>query len=173
MIFDSRLICAAALAGFLATGMAQAETPAKGPKPNIQTFGNWSVLCPPVGDTSGVPCATQLSMVDKKRKVAVIVWRIGFNKKKELLFDIVTPIEVMIKEGVRLSFGKSKAIVVPYVSCGLRGCESRTKVNMEVIAAMKSASQVALTLAPTNGKTLQLKLDVKGLSDALAAIGVP
>jgi invasion protein IalB len=173
MIFDSRLICAAALAGFLTSGMAEAETPAKALKPNLKTFGNWSVLCPPVGDTSGVPCATQLSMVDKKRKVAVIVWRIGFNKKKELLFDLVTPTEVMIKEGVRLTIGKGKAMVVPYVSCGLRGCESRTKVSGEIIAAMKSASQVAITLAPTNGKTLQLKLDVKGLSAALAAIGVP
>jgi invasion protein IalB len=157
----------------LVSASAFAEGAKSPPKPKVTAYGNWSVLCPPDGDTSGVPCAMQLSMVDKKRKVAVIVWRVGFNKKQELLFDLVTPTEIMIKSGVRLAIGKSKAVTLPYVSCGLRGCESRLKVSDELIVAMKSAKQAVLTLAPTNGKMLQLKLNIDGLSEAMTAIGVP
>jgi invasion protein IalB len=173
MILNSRKVISVLTGLFLASGVATAQEAKAPPKPNVKAYGNWSVLCPPDGDTSGVPCAMQLSMVDKKRKVAVIVWRIGFNKKGELLFDLGTPTEVMIKDGVRLSIGKSKPIRLAYVSCGLRGCESRAKVGGELIAAMKTAKQATLTLAPTNGKTLQINLDVSGLGAALAVIGVP
>jgi invasion protein IalB len=170
MILNSLRYIATVSFLLLALHPAIAQDSKSAPKPNVTSYGVWSVLCPPDGDTSGVPCAMQLSMIDKKRKVSVILWRIGFNKKSELLFDLVTPTEVIIKNGVRISFGKA-AVTLPYLSCGLRGCESRVAVSPAIIAAMKSAKQAQLTLAPTNGKLLQLKLDVTGLGKALAAIG--
>jgi invasion protein IalB len=172
MSFDSRWFVAFALTLLMNGSLAFAQDATISPKPKVTSFGNWSVLCPPVGDTSGVPCAMQLSMVDKKRKMAVILWRVGFNKKQQLMFDLITPTEVFIDKGVRISFGKAKALVLPYVSCGLRGCESRAAVSKDLIAVMKTSNQAVIGLAPSNGKSLQLKLDVSGLGAALAAIGV-
>lgn len=149
-----------------------APAAAKPPQGKLSHFGNWIVLCPPEGDASGVRCAAQFSLVDKKRKIPVIVWRIGFNKKQVLLMDMMTPTEVFIAQGVRLAVGKSPAVTLPYVSCGLRGCQSTFSITPELLSAMKVSKDAILILAPTNGKLLQLKLDVSGLGDALTALGV-
>ena len=145
----------------------QAEPTEKG---KLSKFGNWIVLCPPEGDASGARCAAQFSLIDKKRKLAVIVWRIGFNKQKKLAMDMVTPTEVFIAKGVRVAIGKNPAITLPYVSCGLRGCQSSLTIPPELLAGIKSATSAILILAPTNGKNLQLKLDITGLGGAVAAL---
>ena len=137
----------------------------------LSHFGNWIVLCPPDGDKSGVRCAAQFSLVDKKRKVPMIVWRIGYNKKQTLVMDMVTPTEVFLAQGVRLAIGKAPAVTLPYVSCGLRGCQSNLAVPPELLTAIKGSKVAILILAPTNGKLLQLKLDVSGLDEALTALG--
>ncbi len=158
------------------SSLAFADDPAPAVQPpqgKLTHFGNWIVLCPPDGDTSGVRCAAQFSLVDKKRKIPVIVWRIGFNKKQTMVMDMVTPTEVFIAKGVRLAIGKSAAIILPYVSCGLRGCQSNISIPPELLAAMKLSKDAILILAPTNGKILQLKLDVSGLGEALSALGAP
>ncbi len=148
-----------------------APATAQPPQGKLSHFGNWIVLCPPDGDKSGVRCAAQFSLVDKKRKIPVIVWRIGFNKKQALVMDMVTPTEVFLAKGVRLAIGKAPAITLPYVSCGLRGCQSNFAVTPELITAIKGSKIAILILAPTNGKLLELKLDVSGLDEALAALG--
>lgn len=148
-----------------------APATAQPPQGKLSHFGNWIVLCPPDGDKSGVRCAAQFSLVDKKRKVPVIVWRIGYNKKQDLVMDMVTPTEVFIAKGVRLAIGKAPAVILPYVSCGLRGCQSNLSIEPDLLAAMKVSKDAILILAPTNGKILQLKLDVSGLGDALTALG--
>jgi invasion protein IalB len=84
--------------------------------------------------------------------------------------DMVTPTEVFIAKGVRLAIGKNPAITLPYVSCGLRGCQSSLTIAPELLAGVKGATSAILILAPTNGKNLQLKLDVTGLGGAVAAL---
>jgi invasion protein IalB len=147
-----------------------ATKPVPTEKGKLSKFGNWIVLCPPDSDTTGARCAAQFSLIDKKRKLAVIVWRIGFNKQKKLAMDMVTPTEVFITKGVRVAIGKNPAITLPYVSCGLRGCQSSLIVTPELMASIKGATSAILILAPTNGKSLQLKLDITGLNGAVAAL---
>ncbi len=161
------LFCLAFANSVHAQDATQAEPAEKG---KLSKFGNWIVLCPPDGDVSGARCAAQFSLIDKKRKLAVIVWRIGFNKQKKLAMDMVTPTEVFIAKGVRVAIGKNPAIILPYVSCGLRGCQSTTTITPELMAGIKGATSAILILAPTNGKNLQLKLDITGLGGAVDAL---
>jgi invasion protein IalB len=158
------------------SSFAQAQDAAKAPTAppsNIKTFGNWTVVCPPADNTSAVRCAAQFTLVDKKRKLAVIVWRIGFNKQQKLGMDLVTPTEVFIAKGVKLAIGKTPAITLPYVSCGLQGCQSATPIDANLLTVLKGANSATLSLAATNGKTLQLKLAINGLNEALAAVVGP
>lgn len=161
----------AVLLCFTFIGFVQGQDAAKLPQGKVTRYGNWIVLCPPDGDTSGIRCAAQFSLIDSKRKMAVVVWRIGFTKRQKLSMDMVSPTEVFITKGVRLAIGKLPAITMPYVSCGLRGCQSNLAVPPELLTAIKGSKVAILILAPTNGKLLQLKLDVSGLDEALTALG--
>jgi invasion protein IalB len=143
------------------------------PKPpgRMSTFGNWTVICPPAGDKSGARCVAQLSLIDSKRKMVLVAWRIGYNKDQKLLTDMVTPTEVFITPGVQLAFGKAPPLKLAYVSCGLQGCVSRVLIDSATLEILKKTATVTLSLAATNQKVLQLKLNTTGIGDALKAIG--
>jgi invasion protein IalB len=138
-------------------------------KPKVTTFGNWSLICPPDGDTSAAHCFGQLSLINQKQKAAVVVWRVGFDKNRKLLTDMITPTEVFVAPGVQLTVGAA-TINLPYVSCGLQGCQSRVLVDAKMLGAMKTAQEGSISLAATNGKKLQLKLKVSGLADILKVL---
>jgi invasion protein IalB len=144
---------------------------AKAPSAKVGKFGNWTVICPPAGDKSGARCVAQLSLIDSKRKMVLVAWRIGYGKDNKFMTDIVTPTEVFIAPGVRLEFGKAPPLTLPYVSCGLQGCLSRKMIDSATLQSLKKITSVSLSLAATNGKILQLKLDTAGIDQALKAIG--
>jgi invasion protein IalB len=176
-MFDSskmrRILFAVLAFSFFGPQVFAQDTKKAAPKPpgKISTFGSWTVICPPVGDKSGARCMAQLSLVDSKRKLVLVGWRIGYNKDNKLLIDMITPTEVFITPGVKLAFGKAPPLKLPYVSCGLQGCISRVLIDGAMLENLKKAKTVTVSLAATNEKVLQLKLNTTGIGDALKAIG--
>jgi invasion protein IalB len=155
-------------------GLAQAQNARKTApvlKGTISQVGNWTVFCPPVDDRSGVRCAARLSLIDKQRKIPVIVWRIGFNKEQKMLMDLVTPTDVTLSKGVRLTVGRSTPVTLPYISCGSQGCLSRIAVEKKLLNSMANAENATLAVTTKNGKAMHMKINAKGLAAALKAIG--
>jgi invasion protein IalB len=152
-------------------GFAQDAKKAKAAAPSkIEKFGNWTVICPPVGDKSGARCVAQFVLADAKRKTMLVSWRIGYNKEQLLVIDLVTPTEVFVGPGVQIIVGAGAPLKLPYVSCGVQGCLSRLPIDAGMMARLRATPTATIAVAGTNRKILQLKLDMTGLSEALTAI---
>jgi invasion protein IalB len=139
-------------------------------KPVVSTYGNWQVACPPVGDTTGVRCFAELSVIDPKRKIAVVDLRIGYNQQQALLADLQTPAEVLVAPGATLSLGGGAQLKLAYVSCGVVGCRSAALLKPDFLKAAKAAQEAIVSVVAINGKVLQVKLKINGIAEALAAI---
>jgi invasion protein IalB len=169
--FHRVLFACFALTFIAGTGLAQDSSKAPKKQPGkTSKFGNWAVVCPPAGDKSGARCVAQLSLIDSKRKIVLVAWRIGLDKSQKLLTDMVTPTDVLIAPGVSLLVGKGPVVKMPYVSCGLQGCLSRTFVNATMLDNLKNTTAATVVLAANNGKALKLKLDTTGVGDALRVV---
>jgi invasion protein IalB len=159
------------LVSFVGMSLAQDAVKAAPAVPSkIVKFGNWTVICPPVGDKSGARCVAQFVLADSKRKIILVSWRIGYNKEKLLVIDLVTPTEVFVAPGVQIAIGKSAPLKLPYVSCGLQGCLSRLPIDAAALQKLSASPTATIAVAGTNRKVLQLKLNMTGLAEALKAI---
>lgn len=174
ILLHLRLVSFAICTGLAGSAAAQDNlTAATPPLGKVVKFNNWTVLCPTTTDKSGSKCIAQLALIDSKRKIILVTWRIGYSKDRALLADVVTPSEVFIPPGVRLDYGKNQSVTLAYVSCGLQSCLSRIALSDDLIQKLSKASDVTISLAGTNRKMLQLKINATGLGDALKFIMQP
>lgn len=139
---------------------------------DTQKFGSWVVSCPTAGDKSGARCFARLTVIDEKRKVVLINWLIGYNKDQQLLMDVLTPTEVDIAYGLNLTLDKSKPLKLPYISCGLKGCISRTLIDQPTFENLRKAKLATISILSTNNKEVKMKIEPVGLPDAMAAISI-
>ena len=157
----------------LAGGNALAQTakPAAKPKPKVTAFGNWRVVCPP-DKTSKVPCFARLTVTDTKRKINLVNWTIGFNKSGKPLMEVVSPVDVVIAPGVQIALTPGKALKLPYLTCGVRGCMSRVEVDKGLLAMLKAANSAKISISATNGKRINFDLKMTGSAKAITALGL-
>lgn len=139
----------------------------------VKKFGSWAVTCPAAGDSTGARCYARMDVIDEKRKVAVISWVVGYNKDQKMLMDVLTPTDVLIDFGMKLTIDTSQPIKLPYISCGLNGCLSRTLIDKPTFGLLQKAKFCSLTILGTNGKEVQIKIKSNGISQAMAAIAAP
>ena len=174
---------AAAIApGDLKTGAAPDPGPAAGPdvkvaeteaatqKPRQTEYGQWVFSCMDVPAGEPEKCAARLAVRDTKRNVTVVNWLIGYNKNRELLMEITTPVDVLIQPGLQMGMGDGAARSFPYLSCAPSGCLTRISPDAPMLEALRKAEIVKLSIATTAGKTITFSIKITGIADSLDAL---
>jgi invasion protein IalB len=148
--------------------LAQEQPAAKQAKPT--QYGLWVFSCADAPAGEPQKCAARLAIRDNKRNVTVINWLIGHNKDKELLMEIITPVDVLIGPGLQLGIGEGAAQSFPYLSCTADGCLTRLRPDAQFLDALRQAEIVKLTIATPAGKSLTFSIKVTGLAESLDAL---
>jgi invasion protein IalB len=144
-------------------------SPASAAEKIEKTFGKWDVVCV---DTDKEPKACVMRQtvvaVNKQtgRRAMVLRWAISTNKNHEQTQQLLVPVGVSIKEGVRLFLGAGEPIVIPYDICGPRICIAKAPLDAKGIAAIKAGKKVSVSYVRGNKKLQQLDLDLNGFSEA-------
>lgn len=162
---------AAATAG---PDMQVADTQAAATKKNTpQQFGAWVYSCAEVPEGAPKNCVARLMVRDKTRNVTVINWLIGYNKDRQLLMEITTPVDVLIAPGLKMVIGDSEAQSFAYLSCASLGCLTRITPTEQMLGALRQAKIVKLTIETPAGKAITFSIQVSGIAESLDALAQP
>lgn len=145
-----------------------------GPKKNApQQFGAWVVTCAEVAEGAPNNCVARLAIRDKERNVTVINWLIGYNKDRDLLLEITTPVDVLIAPGLKMAIGEGAAQNFAYLSCASAGCVTRIRPEAQMLDELRQAANVKLTIETPAGKAITFTIQVEGIAESLDALAAP
>lgn len=150
-----------------------ADTQAEQKKNPPQQFGAWVVTCAEVADGAPKNCVARLAIRDKERNVTVINWLIGYNKDRELLLEITTPVDVLIAPGLKMVIGEGAAQTFAYLSCASAGCVTRIRPEAQMLDELRQAANVKLTIETPAGKAITFTIQVAGIAESLDALARP
>ncbi|WP_334176021.1 invasion associated locus B family protein [Pseudoxanthobacter sp.] len=172
-----RLGAALLVAGSLAAGPALAQAPAAKTKPTAPqrtetvVYDNWTVTChDSLADNARRTCSASLQVTNRKNGQSVLIWEIGTDSAGKPTYAVRTPLGVRVKEGIRMTVGAAKPRQVDYVLCDTRGCEAAAPFDDALARDLKAASEASIAFTATNGQTFTIKVPLKGISQALAAM---
>lgn len=141
---------------------ALAPAPGGGVPLTRETFGAWEVACAENGqcamaqignDANGTPI---LEMVVRKLPEPVAVG----DRQAIAVLDIVTPLGVVLTEGVGLTIDGGRTEAAPFQICTEQGCLVREPVDADLITRLKrgNTATVGITAAAQGAITSSLSL---------------
>ena len=153
--------------------MQVADTQAEQKKNTPQQFGAWVVTCAEVAEGAPKNCVARLAIRDKERNITVINWLIGYNKDRELLLEITTPVDVLIAPGLKMIIGEGAAQTFAYLSCASAGCVTRIRPEAQMLDDLRQAKNVKLTIDTPAGKAITFTIQVEGIAESLDTLARP
>lgn len=154
-------------------GATVADTPAAAQKGTETQYGPWVYSCMEVPAGAPKNCVARLAIRDKNRNITVINWLVGYNKDRELLMEITTPVDVLIAPGLKMSIADGPAQGFAYLSCAAVGCLTRITPDAQLLADMREAKIVKLSIETPAGKAITFSIEVSGFADSLDALARP
>lgn len=154
------------------TQVAQAPTAPAKMTTTTTKYGGWTVQCNESGEPLRKVCGANYRVVDKKRNSSILVWRIGHSKDGKLMTEFVTPTDVRIEPGVAITLGEGKPIKAGFVECTGKSCKASTEVSPNIARQLKAASKVTVEITRRDGKVIQFAMEIPGIEQALADLGV-
>jgi invasion protein IalB len=148
---------------------AMADTPA-GKVSDRQSFGDWAYGCITPTGGAQTQCMIANQFLDAKTKAVIFRWTIARNGDK-LVAVWSTPTGILVDRGIVLDAGTPKPIAVPFKSCGRGSCQAVANLAPEFVETLSKTDKATATIYGTNGKGIAFNVSVKGLADALAALG--
>lgn len=152
--------------------VAQAETEGAKTTTTTTKYGGWTVVCSETGESAHKACGASYRVVDKKSNSSILVWRIGHNKEGQLLTEFVTPTEIRIEPGVAITLDGGKPIKADYVECTGKSCKARAEVSPNIARQLKAAKSVKVDITRLDGQVIQFSMEIPGIDQALADLGV-
>lgn len=150
---------------------ADAQAAAK--KVTETQYGPWVYSCVDVPEGAPKDCVARLALRDKNRNVTVLNWLLGYNKDRELLMEIITPVDVLIAPGLKMSIGDGQAQGFAYLSCAPAGCLTRIRPEAQMLDELRQAKNVKLTIETPAGKAITFSVEVTGIAESLDALAQP
>ena len=144
------------------------------PQPTVtkrEAFGDWIYTClkPPDGQAERCLILQQISHAETREPV--FMWRIAQDGKGGFISEWETPTGIVVGRGIVIEAGTDKPIAVPFQACTQSGCMAVATLAPDFIATLSAAPAVSATVFPIGGQGVKLNLSVKGLKEALAALG--
>lgn len=101
--------------------------------------------------------------------LTVTISSTGSNEKPVMLMSL--PLGVNLQAGVTMQVDQDAAMQAPYEQCIKKGCIVRSALTEEILEKLKKGSNLRVSvLAIGSKKTLDMKIDLTGFSNALKKI---
>lgn len=159
-----RALALAIISAALWSGAGQAQTRVE------KIFDNWRVVCvePAEGADGTRRCAMSQTLLAQSSRRPLVRWVIVPEpERKTLGLAISAPLGVLLKPGLRLSFGDQDAVNIPYTVCGPRWCQATLQLSDELRAELAGHEGVQVSFVRRNGRRLALEAPLKGFAAAL------
>lgn len=133
--------------------------------------GGWTVVCSRAAGQEADNCNASFRVINNQNKANLLVWLFGFNAQGEKLIEFRTLTEVLIQPGVVVEIPDGEPLRASYVSCGTSGCQATLTLDDGMIESLKAATTATISMTRTDGKVIQMKMEIPGIDLALRDIG--
>lgn len=139
-----------------------------------EEFGDWAMRCVHAPEGQKDPCQLyQLLHDGNGNSVAEFsVFALTNDKGTAAGATIVTPLETLLTQQLRLRVDEGQAKRYPFAWCSQGGCFSRIGFTADDIASFKRGVTATITLVPVAApdKTVDLKVSLKGFTAGFDAV---
>ena len=125
------------------------------------TFGDWELRCIRTGETPE-PCQLfQLLEDEGGNPVAeVSLFPLADGQQAVAGATIITPLETLLTEQLRLAVDENQAAVYPFAFCNTVGCVSRLGFTGDDISAFRRGRSATITIVPAAAPDQQVRLSM-------------
>lgn len=167
---------AAVLAAVLAwTNPATAQTlgnqPATGNEAPAQVFGDWHLRCRPFQEGGPDTCILLQNLINPEKQQPLMQIAAGLWPPDKARGMIVTlPLGVTLPPGIQIKVDNNQMAAVPFVQCGMNGCQAHVALDDNLIQAMKAGLQGMVSFKDPANRPVQIPFSLKGFTAGIAAI---
>lgn len=140
-------------------------------KRQIETLGDWSVVCEP-NQANGKSCVathqvlTQPNEANQQSVLMRIVVSYDTGSKESQMLTMV-PLGVDLMKGLTLEVDEGKVMRLPVKTCDQSGCRIRAKIESDFVDLMKRGAQIFVGYWPNNSeKRLRIAGSLRGFTAA-------
>ncbi|HCH24739.1 MAG TPA: hypothetical protein DE179_10650 [Oceanospirillaceae bacterium] len=152
------------MAAGLAT-MAQAEEPSS--RTVTEQFKDWRYACVEQDGSSRCEIG-QGAANDQGQMVSQII--IGQNPEGKAQVQLMAPLMMDLKAGVKVSVDQDSVANLNYLFCNQGACVVAELLDSDLLAAMKAGSEMQIDVAAINGQTMTINYSLSGFSAAFARL---
>lgn len=141
----------------------------------ILTYDNWTVTCRDGQPKEKRVCSAELAIsqeANNQRRV-VFAWLMGLGKDNVPTSALRFLPGVSITPGLELKFPEKAVRKVPITVCEPTHCEATTPMDDAFVKEASAALQAEVVLQASDGRQVTFTVNMKGFSQALAAVRKP
>lgn len=137
-----------------------------------QTFGDWSVQCPPEGQAQAQGCfiAQQVNNAQGKPVLQARVGKATQDGQQHIRLMLVGPLGVMLPQGVAVQVDQNEGHRVPFLQCSQMGCQTLITLTDKDIEQLKAGTTMKVGMVPPNGEMQVIPVSLKGFTAAIDAL---
>lgn len=140
----------------------------------VDTNGDWEVVC---SEADRNVCAIrQIGKGSDGNDVLAVTIRsldgvtAENGQRVPAAIDIVTPLGVALRAGVRVTIDSGEPRAAPYEVCVPSGCLVRSPMSDEFVSAMKRGSTATVTVVSTQQGEVKVPISLRGFTASYDAL---
>lgn len=137
------------------------------------TFGDWELRCIRTEDGAD-PCQLYQLLQDQQGNAVAEISLFDLPEGGEAVAGatIITPLETLLTEQLRLSVDGGNARIYPFSFCSQLGCFARIGFTEEEVGQFRAGAQGVLTIVPAAApdQTVNLTVSLSGFTAGYAAV---
>jgi len=149
--------------GPVPTKMAQQQQGETAPPPSA----GWAARCSSVGRAAPLECAIEQSAVLAKTGQLIILFNIRVPGDTRAPIALVQlPLGLNLGLGAKLQIDGGKTFDLPIQTCENRGCYASTPISTDLLAAMKSGTQLKVSFQNMTKETITIPMQLNDFASA-------
>jgi len=148
-----------------------AAPPAAPPAATEDARPLWSKRCLKAGDSGQEACFVEqyaIAMPDKTVLLNVLFGFLGPEGKPRVI--ITAPLGMLLIPGLVVAIDGGKPMTMPLESCNAGGCRTVVDMDPSSLDSFRRGSKMQVRYVNAERKTVEIPIDLKGLSAALAQL---
>lgn len=137
------------------------------------THGAWDVIC---AEGQDICVMRQIGKDAKGNEVLAVTVRALKGVKAEngqpvpALIDIIAPLGVALRAGLRVKIDAGKERAAPYDICLANGCLVREPMSEEFLASFRNGTKAVMTLVAPQQGDISVTISLKGFTKAFGEL---
>lgn len=132
-------------------------------------YKRWEMQC--IGVSSSKKCQILGNVLSADGQQTILVMSLApAVTAGSIQMQMAVPLGVAVRNGVRIDVGKGYSTAFKVDRCTTQGCIVDETLDTEMIDAMKKNGVATITVDTPDHKTIPIKFDIDGFSEALDAL---